>query len=87
MEISKRTLRFLVVICFLLLLNQFYWLYQAFPLIPDHAASIGLIGGMDRATLIFLTGKLLPQILFLLLEVFLYLYVLIKSIKALRKRA
>lgn len=96
MDISKRTLKALIATSVILLLNKLYQIYQAlyqiyqaFRFIPEEAAGIGIIGGADGPTAIFTTSKLLPQLLLpllsFLLEIFLCLYVLIKSVKAIKK--
>lgn len=40
-----------------------FWLAMAFGFTPDQAASIGIIGGADGPTAIFLTTKLAPELL------------------------
>ncbi len=93
MDISKRTLKILIAISGFLLINRLFRIYQAFYFIlnemPNESNSVGIIGGMDGPTAIFLASKLLPHLILpllcFLLEIFLYLYVLIKSVKAVKK--
>lgn len=88
MNLSKRMKIVLIITSIILLINKLYQIYQAFFVSSEELAGVGIIGGMDVPTAIFLFRELLPQVwisaLCVLLEILLYLYVLIKSIGGIR---
>lgn len=94
MGMSKKTSVRLIFISGFLLTYKLYLVVASIVSIisaraASEAASIGIIGGADGPTAIFLTSKLLPHYILplfcILLEIFLYVFILVGSIKAIRK--
>lgn len=93
MEISRKTSIILIVTSgFILCYKLYEILLFFFPIITTYeAASVGIIGGADGPTAIYLTSKLLLipllfSLLCFLAEIFICIFVLVKSIKAVRKK-
>lgn len=91
MELSRKTSIILIVISgFILCYKLYEVLLFFFPInITYEAASIGIIGGADGPTAIYLTSKFLPllfSLLCFLAEIFICIFVFVKSIKAVRKK-
>ncbi|MDR1690083.1 MAG: sodium ion-translocating decarboxylase subunit beta [Clostridiales bacterium] len=90
MEISKRTLKALIVAVGILL---FIKLCAVLPFILSmlpvpNSSNIGIIGGADGPTAIFLSDNVLPPALYILLffiEALVYIFLLVTLIKAIRK--
>ena len=89
MDISKRTRILLIAISGFLLSNKLHQICLMFFKAPSTAASIGIIGSLDGPTTVLVKAGLLPEMIFsflcLFLEIFLYLYVLIKSVKSISR--
>jgi len=94
MEISKRMLKFIVVITAILLPVKLLSTFGLVFLLPrtwlKEAASIGIIGGADGPTAIYMTNAAGPSagwlfLLFFSLDIILCAFILVKAVKALRK--
>lgn len=83
---------FRVHACFAILMMIFIWFLNNFFNMKKQAASIGIIGGADGPTAIFITGKTTNQLLLILLEnlsgifIFIILLLLYKPIKSLLEK-
>lgn len=97
MNLSKKSLIFVMVSSGILLLYKLYlgadFAFSLFNLVfrfgGEEAGAIGIIGGADGPSAIYtvgrLTGTFVPTLLVLALELALYVFLLVKAIKALRK--
>jgi Na+-transporting methylmalonyl-CoA/oxaloacetate decarboxylase beta subunit len=94
MEFSKRALKCIIVISAVLLPVKLFCSLFLFSFLPNvsikEAASIGIIGGADGPTSVYIAGSVWPAtgwlfFLFLSLDIILYAFILVKAIKGLRK--